>query len=158
MTTDGLETLSRASRRDFARAHPWLGALLFGFILFLALVVLRIFILQQETGSAIARAGVIAVLFATLSGFVQSYENRRRADPSNSWVRLLLTAATFILVVLWLFPYTGEDEQPPHFFNVFGQEISNHDEPVAVLWGLGAGFIVWFSVGYFGSSKDEDET
>ena len=142
---------------EWRKAHPWLAGAVFGGVLFLGLTALRIIALGQDPGTAVARSGVVSLAAAVLAGFVQSYEERRRADPSNSWLRLLLTAATFILVVLWLFPYTGEDEQPPHFFNVFGQEISNHDEPVALLWGLGAGFLVWFSVGYLGGSSDEDE-
>ena len=136
------------SRRDWVRRHPWGAAFLFGLVLFLGLAALRILILDQQPGSAVARAGVLAAVFAALSGFIQSYEQRRLADPSNSWFRLLLTMATFIVVVLWRFPYTGEDEQPPHFYNVFGQEISTHDEQVAILTAFAAGAFVWFFVGF----------
>lgn len=76
---------------------------------------------------------------------------------ASRWVRLFVTVATFILTVLWRFPYTGEDEQPPHFFNVFGQEISNHDERVAILWGLAAAFVVWVVVGYLLGPRNERE-
>lgn len=148
----------RASPRDWVTRNPWRAALFFGVILFLGLAALRILILDQDPGSAVARASVVAALFAALSGFIQSYEERRRADPSNSWLRLLLSVGTFVLVVLWRFPYTGEDEEPPHFFNVFGQEISTHDERIAILSAFAAGVLVWFVIGLIPRGKGEDDS
>lgn len=122
--------------------HPWLAALASGVIVFLVQLVFRIYVLDQDESSALARSGVFAIGFAIVSGAVQSYKNRRAAGPVDT-VRILLTGATFVVVLLYCFPYYGFDTDPPHHFNVFNQEIANDKGSVAFALASMSGAIVW---------------
>lgn len=132
--------------KEWGRQHPWLAALVSGFILFLVQLVFRIYVLDQDESSALARSGVFAILFSIASGAAQSYQNRRTKGPVDN-LRIFFTGVTFVLVLLYCFPYYGLDSDPPHYFNVFNQEIANHNALVAVVLAAISAGIVWFAFG-----------
>ena len=67
----------------------------------------------------------------------------------NRTARIFLSVVSFVLVLLWRFPYYGNDSQPPETFNVFNQQISNESQFVALASAFLAALFVWFVTGFF---------
>lgn len=62
-------------------------------------------------------------------------------------VRISLTAVTFVLVLLYCFPFYGEDSDPPHYYNVFNQEIWSDSQWFALGLAPISAAVVWFASG-----------
>ena len=138
--------------KEWGRRHPWLAAVATGIILFVVLAAFRIYLLGQDEGSAVARAGVSAIFLAVCSGAIQSYRNHRAKGPVDN-ARLILTFTTFVLVLLLTAPYYGFDTEPPHHFNVFNQEIANESGLAALALASISAAIVWFARGLYSRGR-----
>jgi hypothetical protein len=59
----------------------------------------------------------------------------------DDWMRFAISAALGLFAFVALFPFMGQDSDPPKFFSVFGYEVQRGD-----LWlALPAAFVVAFS-------------
>lgn len=61
-----------------------------------------------------------------------------------------MAVAVGVLVFLVLFPFAGDDSDPPTFFSVFGHEVPTDNPLLAIAGGVVAGALTWLATGRLG--------
>jgi LPXTG-motif cell wall-anchored protein len=62
-------------------------------------------------------------------------------------MQLLISALLGLATFIALFPFAGEDSDPPRFYSVFGYEVPTGDIWLALLSGAGVALGSWWFLG-----------
>jgi len=59
-------------------------------------------------------------------------------------MRVAISTVLGVFTFVALFPFAGEDSDPPTFFSVFGYEVPSGDVWLALVAGVGVGVEAWW--------------
>ena len=61
----------------------------------------------------------------------------------RTWHRATLSTIVGIVVFLLLFPFSGDDSDPPTFYSVFGTEVPTDNPLLATIAAILLGGVTW---------------
>jgi hypothetical protein len=65
----------------------------------------------------------------------------------DDWMRFVISAALGLFAFVALFPFMGQDSDPPKFFSVFGYEVPRGDLWLALPAAIVVALAVWWLLG-----------